>query len=716
MKKTKQLIAFQRDKFLTTLKTPQKPEGSRLKLIQALSDELLRYGYFMAPETVLYLSEDDVKEVYSEVIPFLIDKYHSGEAFKCLYPGFPEQVLSMSDEALERNAQAIYDGLVDIDEFMNQWYTDAEKINASKTGGCGETIIKRMTEEEFMTIPRSIMLSGNSIQAETKAELCWFLRNYHDLPIPDRIPFKETLCMVMMERPEYEPRDINDILRFGIYLMGGDPALLCVPKEIRSNSWTSTKTANPDWRNLKSLPRQWRKIVLEKLDRMVSEKGLDYLIPDAKRFYGHWILLSERVHSGDYKNQYPKAREFFTTLQDKTLRKKYRTWYSKLQKMYDSGKDIVEISKFISSHPGEFVRRFDSLLRKARPQNKESDIMDVFLETPDMKNKTLIELLSYYDKRNGAAPRFVSVKGSNRKYPLPALTSLSHESIEFTQDIIIGKILKNIDSRITEKDLVGVNVYIDPDLKNIPVPRNMRSASNIIPPGTKFNIPEDKDIIRFFVHWIQNGRAEDLDLHAYFVDSELKTARNIGWNTGLRNQFAVHSGDVLNREGDCAEYCDCCISKAVDAGYRYLVMDVYNYKGRDYTTLDSWLGFSYRTKLEGGDQNWIPCEQVVCEKITAKSSQVAAWLFDLVERKAILLGVELNSIPVTEGSQQNSIIKYFTTKATFSTYDVVCQNYKSRGANVLSELPASDSDIIVEKVTAADLVKDYTKVLEMIGE
>jgi hypothetical protein len=63
--------------------------------------------------------------------------------------------------------------------------------------------------------------------------LAWFLENYPELSIPERIPFKETMCIVAKHRPEYKIAEINDVLRYSLYLMGADPSLPHVPKKYK---------------------------------------------------------------------------------------------------------------------------------------------------------------------------------------------------------------------------------------------------------------------------------------------------------------------------------------------------------------------------------------------------------------------------------------------------------------------------------------------------
>lgn len=164
--------------------------------------------------------------------------------------------------------------------------------------------------------------------------------------------------------------------------------------------------------------------------------------------------------------------------------------------MYDTGKDILEIAKFISTHPGEFIRKFDSLLRRALEEGKESDIMDIFINTSGMKNKTLLEILSYYDIRDQSesTPRVVNIPGKGL-YILDGLKPINPGFLETIKDNIIRKIFLNIDSRITEKDLVNEIVYIDPEIKRIPIPKGMRNQNVSIPKGTRYKI--SGNIVRF---------------------------------------------------------------------------------------------------------------------------------------------------------------------------------------------------------------------------
>lgn len=711
--KTKQLIAFLRGKvYVSSDNLIEMTEDRKIKLM-TLTEELKKFGYSLSPEALFRLTEDNMVEIYDEILPYLHEQYHPGTLWAPLYPGFPVQVMDMTDAQLWENQHKLYETM-DYEEFKknNPWYTTEEQERLEKISiSAPSHTLGILTESDLLAVFTSIVASGNSLQVETREELKWFLENYPDYKLPTTIPFKETKCIVMSYRPDLEVSEINDVLRYGIYQMGGSPELVHVPKKL-GNAWgkKASKEDNPEWRNLKA-PRCLRKDLMRRIEAIVSTKGKPACIPDAKRFYGHWLILSEKIHPGEYTTLYPRAADFFATLKSTEQSKNYRTWYSGLQKMYDEGKDVVEIAKYVSKRPGELVRRFDSLFRRALESGREFDIMEVFLDTDGMKNKTLLELRSYYEKRASRIDRVIVSKNGRGSKVIKALEPLPGEMVDTVRDHIERKVLINIKNSVKEQDLVDKTVYIDPEINRIPIPSGMRDSLFVVPRATRIPISMDKNIIRMFVHWTQKGRDEDLDLHAYLYKDSLHV-QNVGFNTSLRAGTAVvHSGDVLNREGECAEYVDIDIKQARLDGWKYVVMDVYNFKGRGFDTLPCWLGYTTLTAMQNSNKNWVPQNVEYSQKITTKESNIAAWIFDLEKHEAICLGIGLSGIPVNRGNQNTAIIEYFATEPKFTCYDVLTQFYKARGAAVVDKL---DEPVDLE-VKQEDIISDYTKILEILG-
>ena len=90
---------------------------------------------------------------------------------------------------------------------------------------------------------------------------------------------------------------------------------------------------------------------------------------------------------------------------------------------------------------------------------------------------------------------------------------------------------------------------------------------------------------------------------------------------------------------------------------------------------------------------------------------MAAWIFDLNRRQAILLGIGLSGIPINYGNQNQSLIKFFAQPLTFTSYDILTQYYKSRGASIVDDKSIEHD----EEVNQTDILLDYTKILEILG-
>lgn len=721
-KLSREIIAYRRNRILVTsdkLVDPRDLSNERNLALITLINELEQFGYFLSSEVSCRITVEDMKGVFNNLLPHISEERGRGN-FKALYPGFPQQVIEKSDAELWIDRDRVYTG--DLEGFLrdNPWETKEQKsiINSEPTRE-----LKMMTQEEFMKIPQQIMSSGNSLTAETREELIWFLDEYKDLPIPERIPFKETLCLVASKRNDLELKEVNDVLRYGIYLMGGSPELYNVPKTVKTNSWSRQKDPNPEWRDLIGLPRSRRKEICERLEKIIENKGFENCIKDAKSKYGHWVLLSERVHPGEYILRFPETARFFHHLKTNILSKEYKTFYSELQKKYDNNEDIIDIAKFISTRPGELVRRFDSLIRKAAKEKREDEVLDIFLNTEGMKNKTLIELLSYYDRRNIGTQRIVQIKsdGEAKKIFLDPLEKLSEFTIETVRDIVIRKILLNIKNRVVEKDLENKIVYLDPSIKRIAFPKGMRDQSISIPIGTRFKIENGK-ILRFFVHWIQqDGRYEDLDLHAFLWKSDTDMT-TIGWNSSYKGEgnLAVYSGDIRHKKGNCAEYIDVDIEAAKKVGVKYIVADITNYEGRGLDSLPCWVGYLKMSRLDGGKKNWVPKDVELSVEMKCKSSNVAAFLVDIEKSEIMILDFPIDQIPVIGGHSygtQTTIIKYFSVELKYTTYDILECYYKARGAEITNLMPKEEDEIeVAEKVEFSDISSDYVKVLSIIGE
>ena len=125
-------------------------------------------------------------------------------------------------------------------------------------------------------------------------------------------------------------------------------------------------------------------------------------------------------------------------------------------------------------------------------------------------------------------------------------------------------------------------VFVDPVLKGISVPLNVRDSSKgrVLPSGSKVKLGTDSPIIRMFTHWENHKTRVDIDLSAVFYGENSDNKDYVNY-TRLKNGFAVHSGDYVDAPAPhgATEFVDIDVEKALAAGVRYVEMDIRSYAG-----------------------------------------------------------------------------------------------------------------------------------------
>ena len=90
---------------------------------------------------------------------------------------------------------------------------------------------------------------------------------------------------------------------------------------------------------------------------------------------------------------------------------------------------------------------------------------------------------------------------------------------------------------------------------------NDKSAEGgFIRSGIAYRLPDDLDILRFFVYWNDDSRV-DIDLHVGYSDLEGQP-HSIGWNQSFRDSGIVFSGDITH--SNAAEYIDIDLRAPID--------------------------------------------------------------------------------------------------------------------------------------------------------
>ena len=674
MTTTQHIIALQHG--MVIMPAGNEPNG----LAATINYELMQAGYMLdedAFRAVEYAPYDEAVKFHHEVIEYL--RYMLGDTgnFKPFYEGFPQQVMELSDCELF------------INQLLYYWSKGSFKPDAWK----GErpkafehphyTVLRVGAMKELEEVFTTLCSANQPLTRQSRDTILWFVHNYPDVAtiLPENIPFKETLCMLAAEGLPVRIATATDVLRLAVYMSGGDISLPPVPP--------STYTINCDgvprtFENRACRPfrfrqftRKERRLLLERLEQSTCDASEMALRAE------RWKRLGERLHVGDYATRFPRSAEALCA-----VRNYARSWYS----LVDTAETLPELLDVLSQRPGELLRRIDCLLRYSDEEEERTLIMQAIEQAlPRVSSKMLYELYNHFLRRmNGSHLRPVLYKG--RRTPI---FLNPHEPMpECIVKPLLDKITQELCNRYSRLAPLG-RVYIDERLKSVPVPMQMRGLNPALKTrirGTRVPLdnPQAK-VVRFYLHWIDPKGNEDLDLSATFVgDDNIET---ISWATGLKNECALHSGDVVWQKGDCAEYIDVILDEARKE-FRYAVITANNFERRPMNSIDAAFGYMEREHPEAGTL-WMPETTANSFKFSSTALGVHMVILDLQAMEYIVIDMDSNTIPVAylDVATMLNLITLYTATPALDMYTLLSWHTAQRGTQVATP---QEADIVME--------------------
>lgn len=660
--------------------------------VATVQAHLMQYRYMLDEDAFASLAKADMSEIqkfHDEIIAYLKNAT-GGEGFTPLYKNFPQEVMSKSDYELYWNAIRHYwsNGTWEPTSPVMEKPVQFENIKYN--------ILKVKKEADFLKIFTDLTRVNTSLTPIDLEIIKWFAASGLELKFPEVIPFKENLMTLAAMGLPVPVKTPTDVLRIAVHMSGGDISLPAVPRAKVKQRYVKTLVDNPDREKFKfkKFSRKERKYLLSLLEAS-NCRPEEMVLKDQR-----WIRLGEILHPGEYKTQFPKSYDAFRKIRGgekpplekgKSIKKKpkkdkikVRSWYSNLQRILYRDLDLEGGLKYLSQRPGEFIRRIDWLVRTFTYEGNLTMIMDSFREAcKGASNKVLFELYTHFENRaNPTSGRSVFVKGARKKTPLPELKALSPDIIEGVHQTIFAALR----DKFAKLEPLG-NVWIDEDLKKIPLPTNMRTLNPALKPTIRgqriaFDNPDCK-IIRPFIHW--NGPV-DLDLSATFVrDKKNGQSGLTGYHgtlsfSNLRLNNSYHSGDVRHRHGKCAEYIDIDIQDALNNGYKYVVIDVRNFDGG--STLGrhaTKFGFMERQFPESNSA-WLPETVINCSDLQAAGAYTTICMIDLQTKEYIMLDMDLKgSTASANAGELIKLVYEYCEPPKVSVYDLLLMHAESRG-------------------------------------
>ena len=694
MKLTKNTIALYKGFVSFSVSTENNRNTTKNSFALTVQANLMQYGYMLSQDALGYLSSaprNEVIQFNDEVVEFLKENMGGRYNYEPLYKNFPEEVMSMSDCELFFNQIIHYLS-------NGEWSPESiEMERPVKFENIKYTVLEPITHKRFLQIFTDLCSINTSLTPVDSMIILWFCKEYGtslNSILPKEIPFKETLCMLASFGLNVPIKSVTDVLRVCVYMSGGDVSLPKVPrKTIKKNAWTKTHIPNAarELFKFKKFTRAERKYILSLLEQTNCDSKEGVL--KANR----WVRLGERLHPTEYKNKFPKAAKFFDEIRNENP----KSWYSDVKKAFEVS--FENGLQKLSERPGEFSRRMDALIR-TNP-NHTKMIMEYFgASAARSSNKVLFEVYTHFESRAKKQEyRRVTIKGSRVAYPLPTLEALPVRVIGAVQQSI-WDILRN---KFSSLDKLG-KVYIDDELRKLPLPTNMRSLNMSLKPRIRgqriaFDNPDAK-VIRAFVHWMDERGNEDLDLSATFV-GETKSAWVAFHNPRFENN--IHSGDVRHRQGPCAEYIDIDIADTLANGYRYVMVDVRNYNGRSLASVESVFGLMEREHPEANNL-WCPQTISNTQMLQSESTNTLVTILDLQNKEYIFIDEDTEGKPVAALDSNNiiNVINHYSQLPAVSAFDILLLHTEARGMLVESK----------EDADTCFMVKDFTNSYEDIAK
>ena len=693
---SKNIIQF-RNKFVNLKDSKQ----NNRQMAMSVVSELMQFGYLLNEDAINNISsasKEDISQFHNELVSYLKIMTGSNRSYTPFWKGFPQEVMSKTELELwlHQILHYISYGIYEPNEWTKERKTAFEQPNY--------TIVSSGGEKNFLNIFTKLVSVNNSLTPDDMSIVEWFSNSEYKLIFPKAIPFKENLCTLASMGLDVPINTTTDVLRVAVHMSGGDISLPKVaPKIIRVSAWTTKRVENPKREEFKfkKFKRKERRYLLKLLEKTNCDAS------EATLKEQRWIRLGEILHPGEYKTRFPKAFNMFNQIRNE----KVDSWYSKVDKtFYDSFEDGINK---LCERPGELFRRLDCLIRyncNSKLPDRKKTIFDAMKKVSKrVSNKVLFEAYEHFGKRHvSSTNRTIMIKGARGRVSLNDLKALDKKLINEVQNTILEALFAKF------SELPQINtVWVDENLKNIPMPKNMRSLSSALKPtirGQRTPIGnQNSKIIRAFVHWFDEHGNEDLDLTGTFIgDNEIM---HIGWNGHKNCESGCYSGDVRNRRGACAEYIDINVEKALQEGYKYVVLDVKNYRGTTFSSVkDAVAGYMEREFPEA-NMNFLPSTISDCTRLQNESSSTIMSVIDLETREYIHLDIDTDGIPVSSANTQAMLdaIEPYCQPPSFSVYDLIMMHVESRNGTLVKEKDAKT------KFNYEDYSESYVDTLALMG-
>lgn len=660
------------------------------QIVATMNKNIEVFGYTMSEalfDKLVHMKVKNREVVYDALVNGLKELTGADKVYNPMYPNFPESVMEKDDFELYFNAIVHYwsfGTLLPYEEKKERTpLFDTAKVKVLEAGSF----------DDLNDIFNNLCASKTSLSKNDVDDMI-FILNSAKVTLPDEIPFKENaacICRLLVDTGvdtdgslcKKYVKTATDVLRLITAMSDGDVSL----------------AENTKFRNLK---RSERRIIMNLL------AGCGNTAEDMNRYAGRWIRVGEKLHPGEFaKNErYTKVVQAFGVIRNDG---KIQSFAGKVDAAVASG-DVNAVVSLLKKRPGEFARRIDFLLRTFdKDADRKTVIMGFASVAKDVSSTVLLQVREHFiNKLDGSDDMRVFFPKGNLARSYYVKNDKTETIPEDAMKMIIAVCENALVNIYGNREFLG-KIYIDEALKDYTVPFSLRSASKTmtaVSRGSRIAIDDSAKIIRPFIWWTNTkDNIIDVDLSVAVFADDWNCLEHVSYNNLESDRFGIcHSGDIINGgpvDGEgAAEFIDLNIDKALSAGARYAVFNVYNFSNESFSRMEhAAFGFMTRNDMKSGEI-FEPSTVKQRMDLASATTTCIPVIFDLKERVFIWCDMALTADHVRAGFgginvESNLPSVVVTCKAMVDVkkpnlYDLFIFNAKARG--VITDNP-DEADI-----------------------
>lgn len=622
------------------LKSLSTAAGEKNKQIVATMNKNIEvFGYTMSEalfDKLVHMKAKSREVVYDILVNGLKELTGADKVYNPMYPNFPESVMEKGDFELYFNAIVHYWSFGTLLPYEEK----EERVPLFNTAKV--KVLEAGSFDDLNDIFNNLCASKTSLSKSDVNDMI-FILNSAKVTLPDEMPFKENaacVCRLLVDTGvdtdgslcKKYVKTATDVLRLVTAMSDGDVSL----------------AENTKFRNLK---RSERRIIMNLL------AGCGNAAEDMNRYAGRWIRVGEKLHPGEFaKNErYTKVVQAFGIIRNDG---KIQSFGGKVDAAIASG-DVTTVVSLLKKRPGEFARRIDFLLRTFdKDADRKTVIMGFASVAKDVSSTVLLQVREHFiNKLNGNDDMRVFFPKGNLARSYYVKNNKTETVSEDAMKMVIAVCESTLVNIYGNREFLG-KVYIDEALKNYTVPFSLRSAGKTmtaVSRGSRIAIDDSAKIIRPFIWWTNTkDNIIDVDLSIAVFADDWNCLEHVSYSNLKSSRFGIcHSGDITNGgpvDGEgVAEFIDLDIEKALSAGARYAVFNVYNFSNENFSKMEhAAFGFMTRNDMKIGEI-FEPSTVKQRMDLASATTTCIPVIFDLKERVFVWCDMALTADHVRAG-------------------------------------------------------------------